>query len=64
MSFVRYDAGAQLIDVTIIFKEEVDLLADSGTVGVADVFCEALIGCGKDFCCMCSRDSKPIDSHC
>ena len=43
----RNDTGAQLVDVTIIFEEEVDKSADSGTVGVTDAFGEALIGSAK-----------------
>ena len=62
--FGRDDAGAQLIDVTVIFAEEVDKSADSRTVGVADTFGEALIGSGEDCCCVSGRDSMPTDGWC
>jgi hypothetical protein len=64
MIFRRNNEGAHLMDVTKIFKEKVNKLADSSTVVVVDMFGQALIRCGEDGCCMCSRDSCTTDGSC
>jgi hypothetical protein len=62
--FQRNDAGAQLIDVTAIFEEECNKLANLGVMVVADVFGQALCGGCKDGCCVCSRYSCTTDGQC